>query len=50
VAYNVVKWAGVIYLLYLAWRIATAGLGSRDARGRGKPLSFMEAALFGSGL
>jgi len=33
VAYNVVKWAGVIYLRYLAWRIATAGLALREKLG-----------------
>ena len=36
---------GVLYLLYLAWRIATAGDSGRgDARGQ--PLTFFEAALF----
>ena len=47
VVYEVMKWAGVAYLLYLAWRIATAGVVS-DAKGsaRGKPLTLWEAAAF----
>jgi threonine/homoserine/homoserine lactone efflux protein len=37
--------AGVIYLLYLAWRIATAG-DPAAAGGAARPLTFLEAALF----
>ena len=36
---------GALYLLYLAWRIATAG-DPGAAEARRQPLSFMEAALF----
>jgi threonine/homoserine/homoserine lactone efflux protein len=37
--------AGVIYLLYLAWRIATAGDPAAAERSS-RPLTFLEAALF----
>jgi threonine/homoserine/homoserine lactone efflux protein len=43
--FSVIKIAGVVYLLYLAWRIATSGpvkTGSSAA----KPLTFVDAALF----
>jgi threonine/homoserine/homoserine lactone efflux protein len=36
---------GALYLLYLAWRIATAGEVRRAAAGP-KPIGFVEAALF----
>ncbi|HEX2215670.1 MAG TPA: LysE family translocator [Xanthobacteraceae bacterium] len=40
-----VRIAGAAYLLYLAWRIATAGSPTADESVR-RPLSFLEAALF----
>lgn len=48
------RWAGAAYLLWLAWRIATArpapprDRGERASSGRaaGRPLSFMQAVLF----
>jgi threonine/homoserine/homoserine lactone efflux protein len=43
--YTVLKVFSIAYLLYLAWRIATAdGMGSADKTGR--PMTFLEAALF----
>jgi threonine/homoserine/homoserine lactone efflux protein len=42
--HDVLKYAGAAYLLYLAWRIATARGGSGAAPG--KPPSFVEGALF----
>jgi threonine/homoserine/homoserine lactone efflux protein len=43
--YAVLKVLSIGYLLYLAWRIATAdGMGSADRTGR--PMTFIEAALF----
>jgi threonine/homoserine/homoserine lactone efflux protein len=39
------KWAGTAYLLYLAWRIATAGR-PRGVDAYSKPLTFLQAALF----
>jgi threonine/homoserine/homoserine lactone efflux protein len=38
------KYAGAIYLLYLAWRIARADAASASARA--KPIGFVEATLF----
>jgi threonine/homoserine/homoserine lactone efflux protein len=43
--HDVLRIAGVAYLLYLAWRIATAG-DPAAASGRARPLTFLEAALF----
>jgi threonine/homoserine/homoserine lactone efflux protein len=42
--HTVLKYAGAIYFLYLAWRIARADAGS--AAGRAKPIGLIEAALF----
>lgn len=39
-----VKYAGALYLLYLAWRIARADAASATARA--KPIGFLEATLF----
>jgi len=39
------RWGGAALLLWLGWKIASAG-GIGDARGRGRPLSFWEAAAF----
>ncbi|GIK79269.1 MAG: LysE family translocator [Pseudorhodoplanes sp.] len=38
--------AGALYLLYLAWRIATASAPGGDGRARARPISFVEALLF----
>jgi threonine/homoserine/homoserine lactone efflux protein len=43
--YDVLKYASVAYLLYLAWMIATAAPGVSDS-GKGRPLTFIEGALF----
>lgn len=42
----VLKAASVLYLLYLAWRVATASAPKPDAARRAQPLSFIEAAAF----
>jgi threonine/homoserine/homoserine lactone efflux protein len=41
----VFKYVSIAYLLYLAWRIATAAAVG-DARGTAKPLTFLQAAAF----
>ncbi|MFQ3227120.1 MAG: threonine/homoserine/homoserine lactone efflux protein [Porticoccaceae bacterium] len=38
--------AGILYLLYLAWRIANAAPTALDAEHASRPLSFIQAALF----
>lgn len=44
-AHQLLKIAGALYLVFLAWKIATAsGVGAADAPGR--PLTFLQAALF----
>ena len=45
VLYTVLKVLSVAYLLYLAWRIATAD-GMGNARTSGRPMTLIEAALF----
>ena len=41
----VLKVAGVAYMLWLAWKIATAG-AMGDAKGEGRPLTFLQGAAF----
>ncbi|NYT86499.1 LysE family translocator [Pollutimonas harenae] len=43
--YTALKYAGAVYLLYLAWRIARAG-AIDSGQARGKPFTFIEAAAF----
>ena len=43
--HNAIKFLGLSYLLYLAYRIATSAPDSLEG-GRSRPLSFFEAALF----
>ncbi len=44
--YTVVKYVGALYLLYLAWHIATAGAVEESGDARGRPIRFLEAAAF----
>ncbi len=48
VIYSVMKWAGTVYLIYLAWRIANAGALTKAGAGNAHrgPLGVMGAALF----
>jgi threonine/homoserine/homoserine lactone efflux protein len=46
VLYTILRYVGAAYLLYLAWKIATSGPASDSVDSQGKPLSFMNAALF----
>src|SRR5262245_30490319 len=41
----VLKYAGAAYLLYLAWRIASAG-APKVGETAGRPMTFLQAALF----
>ncbi len=43
--HTVLKFGGAAFLIYLAWRIATAGHGAAETA-PGRPLTFLEAALF----
>lgn len=44
-AYAVLKTLAVVYLLYLAWKIATAG-EVREAAAEARPMTFAQAAAF----
>jgi len=46
VAHEILKWVSVAYLLYLAWKIATARPPSEGAAAKGAPMTFVQAALF----
>ncbi|MGI9464393.1 MAG: LysE family translocator [Aestuariivirgaceae bacterium] len=43
--HTMLRWAGTAYLIYLAWRIATAGRPEAGGTA-GRPLTFLQAALF----
>ena len=43
--YTILKYAGAAYMLYLAWKIATAA-PSTDSTAAAKPLSFLQMCLF----
>lgn len=42
----VLKVAGVLYLLWLAWKIATSPAPAADAEARRRPLTFLQGMLF----
>jgi threonine/homoserine/homoserine lactone efflux protein len=44
--HEILRYAGAAFLLYLAWRIATAAGPGADRAEAKKPLTFIEAALF----
>lgn len=45
-AHEILKWVSIAYLLYLAWKIATARPPSDGAAAKGAPMTFVQAALF----
>ncbi|KZN14069.1 LysE family translocator [Marinomonas sp. TW1] len=45
--YSVLQWLGCVYLLWLAWKIASAPVGHLESGERAaKPMSWWQAALF----
>jgi threonine/homoserine/homoserine lactone efflux protein len=44
--YNVLRYLGAAYLLYLAWKIANSGAPDNQSSTAGKPFSFLQAAAF----
>lgn len=44
--YTALRYVGAAYLLYLAYKIATSGPASNNGEGRGKPMSYLNAAAF----
>jgi threonine/homoserine/homoserine lactone efflux protein len=45
ITHHVLKVVSVIYLLYLAWKIATAA-PVQESESSGKPMTFLQAAMF----
>jgi threonine/homoserine/homoserine lactone efflux protein len=45
-SYTVLKIVSVFYLLFLAWKIATAGKPDENVKTSGRPFTFIQAALF----
>ncbi len=46
-SYDILRVVSVIYLLFLAWKIATAAAPGNDGDGEeGRPLTFLQAVLF----
>ena len=43
--YDVLRWAGAAYMVYLAWRIATTE-GLKAGAADGEPMTFLQAAAF----
>ncbi len=43
--HRAIQWVAILYLFYLAWRIANAG-GAKRGEAGGRPLSFLGAAAF----
>jgi len=44
--YNALRYAGALYLVWLAWKIATAGAMTVQGTSDGQPLTFWQAAAF----
>jgi len=45
-SYTLLKWASVAYLLWLAWKIASADPTPPEGTPRARPMTFLGAALF----
>ncbi|OZA71020.1 MAG: hypothetical protein B7X77_13155 [Caulobacter sp. 39-67-4] len=45
ILHEILKWVGATYMLWLAWKIATA-TGINDKGAGGQPMTFLEAAGF----
>lgn len=45
-SHDVLKVAGIAYMLWLAWKIAHAAAPDADGAARGKPMTFLQAVLF----
>lgn len=44
-SYTVLKWVSVVYLCWLAWRVANSAAPSNETAS-GKPFTFLQAAMF----
>lgn len=45
ILHDILKWAGVAYMVFLAWKLANAGQPGKG-ESSGKPLTFLQAAAF----
>ncbi|MBL4630010.1 MAG: LysE family translocator [Paraglaciecola sp.] len=45
-SYVMLKWSSVVYLLYLSYKVATAGAPEKKQSNTSKPFSFIQAELF----
>ena len=46
ISHQILKLVSVIYLLWLAWKIANAATPEGDVQSEGTPITFIQAALF----
>jgi threonine/homoserine/homoserine lactone efflux protein len=46
ILYTVMKYAGAAYMLFLAWKIATAPRAAETGDSAARPMTFLQAALF----
>ncbi|OWU85580.1 membrane protein [Oceanicola sp. 22II-s10i] len=46
VSYTILKWGSVLYLLWLAWKIANAAPPADRPEDAGRPMTFLQAAAF----
>ena len=45
-SYNIIRFFSIAYLLYLAFKMATSDAGIKSGKGKSKPMTFIQAALF----
>ena len=46
IIYNILKYLGALYLLWLAWKTAISHSVEQNSNKQGSPLTLLEAALF----
>ena len=46
IIYTALKYIGAAYMIWLAWKVAMSGPVSAQANAAGKPMTFLQAALF----
>ena len=44
--YDILKWLSVVYMIWLAWKIATAGPLNKETAAAAQPMRFHEAVMF----
>jgi threonine/homoserine/homoserine lactone efflux protein len=46
ILHSILKWVGICYFIYLAWKVANAGVPSDKTKITGKPMTITGAAVF----